>query len=252
MKHLRVLLCPAELSGLHSDQLGDTLCVVFDILRATSTFVTALQQGARRVIPVSEITAALAWRAHDPRVLLAGERDGLKIGPALTGGITFDLGNSPREFTTEIVRDQDIVATTTNGTRALAACTGAAVILAGAFLNLSATARFMAAHPARRILLVCAGTGSHPAWEDILAAGALAKRLLAGSESYNLADSAHIALSAWAAAEHSLPEILPTTDNGRRLMTLPELREDVAFCAQTDVCAIVARQIDGGLTRQFI
>ena len=79
--------------------LRETACVVFDILRATSTFVTALQNGAERIIPVGEISEAVALKEKFPGLLLAGERDGVKIRAAQSGGIDFDLGNSPREFT---------------------------------------------------------------------------------------------------------------------------------------------------------
>ena len=59
---------------------------------------------------------------NDRTILLAGERDGLRIGAALTGGTEFDLGNSPREFADSRIRGHGIVMTTTNGTRALRAC----------------------------------------------------------------------------------------------------------------------------------
>ena len=117
------------------------MCVVFDVLRATSTFVTALHNGAKAIVPVSEISEALAFRRKQPDVLLGGERDGVRIRAAQTGGIDFDLGNSPREYTPEKVRGRTIVSTTTNGTRALRACAGAKTVLAASFLNLTATAR---------------------------------------------------------------------------------------------------------------
>src|ERR1700759_945366 len=97
---IEVLFAPAEFAALASRDLSQNVCVVFDIFRATSTIVTALANGAEAVIPVREIPDALAIRRDRPEVLLAGERDGLRIGAKLTGGIEFDLGNSPREFTT--------------------------------------------------------------------------------------------------------------------------------------------------------
>src|SRR3954470_21805824 len=111
------ILTPAELPTLADRDLRTTACVVFDILRATSTFVTALQNGAQEITPVSEIAEAVAWRHRRPEVLLAGERDGMRIRAAQTGGIDFDLGNSPREFTPAAIRGKSIVSTTTNGTR---------------------------------------------------------------------------------------------------------------------------------------
>src|ERR1035438_3543930 len=128
---IETILTPAELPALARRDLRGTACVVFDVLRATSAFVTALRNGANAVIPAAEISEALAIPKNQPDVLLAGERDGVKIRAAQTGGTDFDLGNSPREFTPEIVHGRTIVSTTTNGTRALRACAGAQTVLAG-------------------------------------------------------------------------------------------------------------------------
>src|SRR6266850_200069 len=98
---LEVLFAPAEFSALGQRDLSGTVCVVFDVLRATSSMVTALDNGASAVVPVAEIPEALKIRERDPRILLAGERDGVRIQSDLTSGIAFDLGNSPREFTRE-------------------------------------------------------------------------------------------------------------------------------------------------------
>src|SRR5581483_8625152 len=110
---LEVLFAPAEFAALADRDLDRTVCVVFDIFRATSTIVTALANGASAIIPVAEIPDALALRHQQPDVLLAGERDGLRIRADLTGGLDFDLGNSPREFTPERVQGKTIVLSTT-------------------------------------------------------------------------------------------------------------------------------------------
>src|SRR5260370_19176040 len=96
---LEVIFAPAEVAALPSRDLGETVCVVFDIFRATSTIVTALANGAAGIIPVAEIPEALAIHSRQPDVLLAGARDGFRIRADLTGGIDFDLRNSPREVT---------------------------------------------------------------------------------------------------------------------------------------------------------
>ena len=121
---LEVILSPAEFAGLRQRDLSQAVCVVFDILRATTSMITALANGAEAIIPVGEISEALALRQKNPSVLLAGERHGLRIRADLTGSIDFDLGNSPREFTVEKVSGKIIVMTTTNGTRALRAWFG--------------------------------------------------------------------------------------------------------------------------------
>src|SRR5258706_2349070 len=137
---IETILTPAEFAALAQRDLCAVACVVFDVLRATSTFVTALHNGAQGIIPVSEIAEAIALRKRQPDVLLGGERNGVRIS---AGGIDFDLGNSPREYTPGKVRGKTIISTTTNGTRALRACANAQTVLAASFLNLNATAEFI-------------------------------------------------------------------------------------------------------------
>src|SRR2546423_11525580 len=98
---LEVVMSPVEFASLRKRDLGQTVCVVFDILRATTSMVTALSNGAEAIIPVEEISEALAVRQERPEVLLAGEREGVRIRAHLTGGVEFDLGNSPREYTAQ-------------------------------------------------------------------------------------------------------------------------------------------------------
>jgi len=101
MKALEVLFTPADFGALKSRKLDDTLCVVFDIFRATSSMVTALANGAEAIIPVGEISEALAIKRKSPAALLAGERDGVRIGASLTGGTDLNSvtlpANSPKK-----------------------------------------------------------------------------------------------------------------------------------------------------------
>src|SRR5437868_11481713 len=174
---LEVILTPAEFGPLRQRDLSQTVCVVFDILRATTSMISALANGAEAIIPVAEISEALELRREHPDYLLAGERDGVRIRSPLTGGIDFDLGNSPREFTSERVQGRTIVMTTTNGTRALRACAGAKAVLIGSFLNLRATYVWIQEQRPSNLIIVCSGTFNEPALEDILAAGAICERI---------------------------------------------------------------------------
>ena len=261
---IETILTPAELPALAQRDLRATACVVFDVLRATSTFVTALHHGAKAIIPVSEIAEAVAIRKRQPNVLFGGERNGVRIS---AGGIDFDFGNSPREYTPEKVRDKTIVSTTTNGTRALRACMNAKTVLAAAFLNLTATAEFLHRKDFETILLVCAGTGENQADEDILAAGALCELLARWGSSRcddiggrpqgpaqraapTLSDSTQVALRAWLAAKPDLLGAVRNAENARRLLAIPELREDVAFCLQRDVCPFIAKTESDGTIRR--
>src|SRR5689334_3523771 len=122
MPSLEALFAPAEFMVLARRDLRETVCVVFDVLRATSTMITALANGAAAIYPVSEIEEALTLRRRDPSILLAGERDGFRIAASAANGTAFEFGNSPREFTRERVLGRTIATTTTNGTRALRGC----------------------------------------------------------------------------------------------------------------------------------
>jgi phosphosulfolactate phosphohydrolase-like enzyme/phospholipid N-methyltransferase len=243
---LHTLLSPAEFAALTPRELAGTTCVVFDVLRATSTFVTALANGAAAVHPVADIAAALALRGQLPGALLGGERAGRRIGAAESGGVAFDLGNSPREYTPERVGGRAIISTTTNGTRALRACAGAAAVLAGSLLNLDATAAWLRARAPGRLLLVCAGTGEEAATEDVLAAGALAGALLEGGEAWEPSDATQCARAVYRFSAHDLPAAMRCSRNARRLLAMPDLSADVACCLRCNALPIVVAQGGGG------
>jgi 2-phosphosulfolactate phosphatase len=246
---LEVLFAPAEYALLHERDLRQTVCVVFDILRATSTMVTALGNGATAVVPVAEIPEALSIRKRQPEVLLAGERDGLRIEGHLAGGVKFDLGNSPREFTAARVGGRTIAMTTTNGTRALRACAPAAAVMLGSFLNLRATTAAIEQQSPHHLLLVCSGTLDQAACEDLLGAGALCELLWPKYGSGAVADSAHIARQLFQVEQHDLLAAVAQSRNGRRLMAHPDLREDVPFCLQRDLFRLVAELGKDGVVR---
>jgi 2-phosphosulfolactate phosphatase len=250
MKTLEVLFTPADFTALLRRNLDDAVCVVIDVFRATSTMVTALANGAAAIIPAAEISEALALRRQNPAVLLAGERDGLRIGSRLTGGVDFDLGNSPREFAKEKVAGKIIVTTTTNGTRALRACAHAGAVLIGSFLNLRATADFIARKRPATLLFVCSGTLEQGAAEDVLGAGALCDLLWDDYASGEVSDAAWLARQFFQRARGQLLEACSQSRNGRRLLGIPELRDDVAFCLQRDLFKLVAALNPDGKVRR--
>lgn len=244
MKHLEVLFTPADFEALAQRDLRDTVCVVFDVLRATSSMVAALGNGAAALLPVETIPEALAARQRQPDVLLAGERDGVRIRAELSGGVEFDLGNSPREFTRERVAGRTIAMTTTNGTRALRCCAAARIILASSFLNLGATAGFIEREQPARLLVVCSGTFEEAALEDVLGAGALCELLWKSYGTGAVTDSAQMAHSLFMLERGNLAQAFARSRNGRRLLSRSELRDDVAFCLQRDSVPLVAT-LDG-------
>ena len=244
-----VLFTPAEFETLRNRDLSRSTCVVFDVLRATSSMVTALANGAEAIIPVTEISEALEIKRKDPDVLLAGERDGLRIGADLTGTIGFDLGNSPREFTKEKVAGRRIVITTTNGTRALRACAHAETVLVSSFLNLLATRDLLQPRVPLDLLVICSGTFEQPALEDVLAAGALCEYL--STYKATASDSVLIAVNHYLPANRNLGIVMAQSRNARRLMSRPELRDDVAYCSQRDIYNFAAAMDKNGVVSRI-
>ena len=245
---LDVLFTPADFSVLPKRDLSDSVCVVFDILRATTSMITALSNGAESILPVSEIPEAIALAKQNPGALLAGERDGLRIRAAQTGSVDFDLGNSPREFTADRVRGKKIIMTTTNGTRALQSCKHAARIFAASFLNLAATARAVEEIAPRNVLVICAGTFEEAAYEDTLASGAICD-LVWNTFERGSTDAARIARNIYLDGKGDLLKAFEKSRNARRLLGRVELSQDVAFCAQRDTVKIVAELKNNAVER---
>jgi 2-phosphosulfolactate phosphatase len=248
---LEVVLSPAEFITLQQRDLSDTVCVVFDILRATTSMITALANGAEAILPVAEISEALVLKQKNSNLLLAGEREGLRIRADLTGSIDFDLGNSPREFTAEKVSGRTIVMTTTNGTRALRACAGARMVLVSSFLNLRATTNWILERKPAHLIIVCSGTHDEPALEDILAAGALCEKVWSNYAGGHVSDGAEIARRIYPLLQFDLMDAMKSSRNGRRLLANPDLRDDVRLCVQRESISFVASLLPGGAVRRL-
>jgi 2-phosphosulfolactate phosphatase len=220
--------------GLTAGDLAGRGVVVIDVLRATSTIVCALANGARAVVPAASSEDAVKMTANLERdgFLLAGERRYLPIHG-------FSLGNSPREMTADMVGGKTVYLTTTNGTPALVAAQGADPILVGAALNFSAVA-----DRAREVLrdrgdlaIICAGREMQFALEDAYAAGRFVKVVKKGLRKLVLNDSADVALGLTQRYKHWL-NAFTACEAGRQLEELA-LAEDVSFCAEADRFAIV-------------
>jgi 2-phosphosulfolactate phosphatase len=234
--HLDVALNPAEIALLPQRDLSATTCVVFDVLRATSSMITGLAHGAAEIHPVCTIEEALALKERMPHAVLGGERHGELI-PG------FDVGNAPHEYAS--LGGRAIITTTTNGTVALRACEQARRVLVGALLNLDALASALRREAPQRVLLVCAGTFADFALEDAYAAGALIARL----DSPHLSDAAHAALAV--ARQFSTPlDALRAATNGVVLAQKGRGGE-VEWCARVSVFNVVG-QMQSAVIRPLV
>ena len=178
--------------GPKDADFGGRGVIVIDVLRATTTIVTALANGAKAVVPAatSEEAVRLTANLEKNGYLLAGERKALKIEG-------FQLGNSPREMTPAAVGGKTIYLATTNGTPALVAAHGAELVLIGAAANFKAVVERARKHFQDRgeLAIICAGRERQFALEDAYTAGRMVKALKRGVKQVALNDAAEVAVA---------------------------------------------------------
>lgn len=210
------------------DFFNHTTAVVFDVLRATSSIVTALAAGYQRVYPATTKDAALTL-AQRYGYVLAGERGGLKIEG-------FPHGNSPLEFwpgpgTAQGVGMNRLVLTTSNGTAAIQRAAGASRVLIGSLLNARAVA-LAALQEGRDIILVCAGSEGQFSLEDTLGAGFVLKEIVTSADTPPSMDD--LAMAAYNLAgyysQNPLTGLLASS-HGQKLQKLGHL-DDLHWCSQ--------------------
>ena len=211
--------------------LTNTLAVVIDVLRATTTIIHALAAGCKAVLPCAEVeeAQALAGGMRAGRVLLGGERG----GAPLPG---FDVGNSPREYTSKLCRGNTLVLTTTNGTRALLRAAEAERVLVAAFVNYSAVCEQLRQDP-RPVHIVCAGTEGSVSLEDTLLAGAFVDYLCQVGE-VQVNDAGRMAWDCFENHGRVLLGALEVSQGGANLRRLG-YDEDIRDAAQVDRFALV-------------
>ena len=223
MRTVDVCLTP-DLMHLY-DVKGQAVVVV-DILRATSCMTTALASGVEAIAAFAKLDDCLAMKAEG--YYTAGERDGKKVDG-------FDLGNSPFEYQDPKLKGQRIAFTTTNGTQAIVKSLGAAEIVIGSFLNISAVADHLNTLP-NNVLIVCAGWKGKFNLEDTLFAGALIEKLKAVLKP--ACDSPLAAQHLYNASKNNLLEFLGNSSHVQRLAKL-NIKKDIEFCLTHDVYTAV-------------
>jgi 2-phosphosulfolactate phosphatase len=142
---------------------GKTI-ILLDIFRASSTIITALFNGANNIIPASSLKNALELKKKYPQAILGGEDHGQMVKG-------FILGNSPLEYTTDIVKNKTVILSTTNGTKTFHLVKdGIKNLYIGSFLNAPAVAKEIIEEE-NDVLLACAGTQDEYSLEDTCCAG---------------------------------------------------------------------------------
>lgn len=227
-----VALAPPEVFSSFLEKI----CIVVDVLRASSTIVTLLDKRCRRVYTAEEVDDARSL-ARSQGLLLGGERDGLTIKG-------FDFGNSPYEVEGFPAGDKDAVLTTTNGTRTVAMVSSAPAVLIGCFLNARAcckSALELSRKHSTDIGIVCAGERGRFVLDDACCAGYLVEtlRLLAeeGGMEVAVSDAAQAANKLYQA----YPDILAAFQesfSGRRLKEINRTC-DLDSCSRLNITEVV-------------
>jgi len=224
----------SSVNEIISDQLAGKTVIVIDVLRATSTIITAIANGCSGVIPVETVQQAKNSQIQGD--LLGGERFCQKIHG-------FDLGNSPFEYGPEIVAGKTIVMTTTNGTRAIQKSQKAAHILAGSMLNATACA-VKALEFGKDIVVLCSGTNDAFSLEDGLCAGLLEEMVRLSEKTVATNDFGTAMMHAYDRVRSGLTEAILSCSNGTRLAKLG-LTEDIVYCTQINKLKVVPLFQDG-------
>lgn len=223
---------------LDREMLPGKNAVVIDILRATSTMVTALANGALRIRPCLTITDAFLCQStsQEDSPLLCGERKAQLI-PG------FDLGNSPLEYTAARIGGRSLIATTSNGTKTILAATAAKEVIIACLLNSSAVADHLVA-AGRDTVFICSGTNGEVSYDDLLGAGCLIDKLARGSDDLTLSDGATAMRDLYRLHRGDLAAGLLSARHARRLLDIG-LWADIQYCAQEDIFSIVPVYQDG-------
>ena len=220
-------------SHLNPNFLSSRVVVVIDVLRATSVMVHAMLQGAIEIIPVLTVEEAFQMVKTFPRstTLLGGERGSRKIEG-------FDLGNSPKEYVADKVKDKRLILTTTNGTKAFYLISSGKKIMVGSFFNIGATAQ-RCVELDRDLLLFPSGDKGNFSMEDTVCGGMLIDMILRkGEETISLTDASRAAHLLYQRFRANLVEALHLSSHGRDLIDLG-LGDDLPYCAQTDITDLV-------------
>jgi len=220
--------------------------VVIDVLRATSVITTALENGAREVIPVKTVEEAQSVYAQcdAAKTLRGGERNALKIEG-------FDLSNSPLEYKKKVVEGKTLILTTTNGTNAINNIIGADEVVLACFRNVAAVVEHIVGlshRGSRDIAIVCAGTESHFSLDDGLCAGMIIELLKQQTE-VETDDLGLLLHRFYNESKDNLFGALSGCYHLKRLFTMG-FYDDIKFCLETNCVQTVPVLENGKIVRK--
>ncbi|MCO4814979.1 MAG: 2-phosphosulfolactate phosphatase [Flavobacteriales bacterium] len=234
-KHIEVCFTPGEYEYFKGEY---DIVVVIDVLRATSAICAAFDNGIKSIIPVATIDEAREY-----------QKKGFLVGAERQGQIVegFDFGNSPYSYMKEELKGQEVVLSTTNGTKALSIAADAPTVVVGALNNIDALCEWLSVQD-KNVLCLCSGWQDKFNLEDTICAGAICDQLISSGNFVSDEDSSiaakYLYLSAW---ENPLG-YLKSSSHRRRLKNL-NLNEDIKYCLTPNKTKVIPILKDGKLVK---
>ena len=231
-------------SNLHLDDLyfsGKT-SVIIDVLRASTVIVTAIANGAREVIPVSTVDFAMkvSGNAFGGQTILSGERNTKKVEG-------FNLGNSPLEYTADVVSGKSIILYTTNGSKSIVKAKFSENLFICSFNNLPAIAKHLLAIN-KDVEISCAGSNGNFNLEDVVCAGRLISEMDKESTDLEISDAGRASMVLNKSFGKSIIKLLKETEHGQLLIE-NGFGADIKVCAQFGTTDLIPHYISGVLKK---
>lgn len=225
-----------QIDDIHD--LAGHLTIVIDVLRATSTMLTALKNGASYIYPVASVSDAMKLKQYHTQAVLGGEKDLNKIEG-------FQYSNSPYDYPMHHIYNKQLIFTTTNGTRAMQKCSEAADCTIAALLNVGAVIKYCM-KSSLPISIVMAGTNGMFSREDALCAGAIVYGLSREQKADDLGNVCADLFFEHLEAKNFYGSIMEGS-HAKHLADKGYL-QDIKFCSQFDIYDIVPTYKEGVLT----
>ena len=212
-----------------------SMVIVVDLLRATTVISTAMHYGVSAIIPVQTVDEALSYKNKDGYIA-AAERNAMPLEG-------FDYGNSPFHYMNDDVKGKTLVLTTTNGTKAINACSNHNIVVTASFVNLKAVISY-AIDRSEDIIVLCSGWKGLFNLEDSIFSGCLIKELMSTNLFTSNCDSLRACLELSKAAESNLFDYLSDSSHRRRLKSL-NMEDDTRFCLNPDISSSIVPILKG-------
>lgn len=235
---INLYLTPLPFSN---SSLENKTVIVIDVLRSSTSICTALNAGARAVIPTTGPgEAGEMWtKIGGDMAILAGEQNGVRIE-------NFQLGNSPIEFTKETVENKYVIMATTNGTPVFNKVTNTSVVISGALVNISKVSD-MVAQENKDLVIACSGKEGQFSFEDTICGGMLISLLAEKfDKDISVNDAGNLAMLLYRTNKEKLKESIRQSEHGKFLESIG-YSEDIAFASEIDSIPVLPILKDGQL-----